>query len=89
MAKRPKPSGLRKIALNPDNALPLLTEAGVIAAAGVPTQVFGYVDRDGRPRRILAHFSEGWRADLHIHVDGSYSLTQSRKWTFAPDKQVA
>lgn len=77
MARRQrKPSGLRKLSLVPENALPLLLEAGFRAAEGAPETAHGFMDRDGRPRRIVARWANGWRADLRFHVDGSYSLTQ-------------
>lgn len=79
--KRPKGSGLRKIRLDPAASMPLLAEAGCIADAGLPYQVYGYMDASGNPRRILAHFLNGWRCDVRFHVDGSYSITQSGTFT--------
>lgn len=65
--------------LVPARAIPLLKEAGVVIPDGEPEIVYGYFDRQGGPRRIIARYPDGWRADLRIRVDGSFSLTQSIK----------
>ncbi|WP_066517686.1 hypothetical protein [Sphingobium cloacae] len=72
-----KRRGLRKVTLVPARALPLLREAGVLVPEGEPEIVYGYLDRSGAPRRVIARYADGWRADLRIRVDGSFSLTQS------------
>ena len=76
--KRRRGAGLRKVRLDPAAAMPVLAEAGCIAAAGQPSQVYGYMNAAGEPRRILAHFQTGWRCDVRFHSDGTYSITQSR-----------
>lgn len=68
---------LRKVQLIPANAMALLSQAGVRASAGEPHSVVGYYDPTGEPRRVVARYADGWRADLRFHVDGTYSLTQS------------
>ncbi|MDT7533745.1 hypothetical protein OVY48_09945 [Sphingobium sp. SA2] len=68
---------LRKVQLIPANAMALLSQAGVRASAGEPHSVVGYYDPAGEPRRVVARYADGWRADLRFHVDGTYSLTQS------------
>lgn len=74
-----KKRGLRKVQLVPARAIPLLKEAGVVLPDGEPEIVYGYLDHQGGPRRIIARYPDGWRADLRIRVDGSFSLTQSLK----------
>lgn len=78
-SRQRKRGGLRKVQLVPENALPLLREAGVLVPDGTPESVVGYLDRSGQPRRIIARFPDGWRADLRIRADGSFSLCQSLK----------
>lgn len=82
MARKRKPGGFRKVRLTVENVMPLLREAG-IALDGEPETVFGYVDRAGRPCRILARWAKGWRVDLRFRADGSYSLSQSLRLTVA------
>ncbi|NML88361.1 hypothetical protein HHL26_04680 [Sphingobium sp. TB-6] len=86
MPKQRKRRGLRKVQLVPARALPLLKEAGVMLPDGEPEIVYGYLDRQGGPRRIIARYPGGWRADLRIRVDGSYSLTQSLKLKLTTQK---
>jgi hypothetical protein len=74
MAKRP---GLRRFTLDAAKAQAVLAEAGVRQSSGVPVAAFGYMDDQKRPRRIVARYADGWRADLRFHIDGTYSLTQS------------
>ena len=77
--KQRKRRGLRKVQLVPARAIPLLREAGVVLPDGEPEIVYGYLDQSGAPRRVIARYPDGWRADLRIRIDGSFSLTQSLK----------
>jgi hypothetical protein len=83
MRKRKQP-GLRKIVLDPQQARPLLDEAGVRIPGGDPEIVHGWVDAAGRPRRILARYAGGWRAEIRMYLDGTFSLSQSIKIKSAP-----
>lgn len=71
--------GMTRYPLNLAKAKAVLDEAGVRASAGEPATAFGYADSAGRPRRIVARYADGWRADLRFHVDGTFSLTQSQR----------
>lgn len=82
MRKRRKPGGLRKLRLDPVKAVPLLREAGAMFD-DEPDTAFGYYDREGNLRRVLARWPRGWRVDLRLHVGGSWSLTQSLRMTVA------
>lgn len=79
MRKARKRTPLRKVQLVPANAMPLLLEAGVISRDKDADTVMAWLTASGEPRRIIARFPDGWRADLRIHVDGSFSMTQSFK----------
>jgi len=68
---------LTRFPLDIARAKTVLEEAGVRASTGDPETAFGYRDGAGRPRRIVARYPDGWRADLRFHVDGTFSLTQS------------
>ncbi len=70
---------LRRVQLVPANVMPLLREAGVISREHDAETVMGWLSPSGEPRRIVARFPDGWRADLRIRVDGSFTLTQSLK----------
>lgn len=76
MRKRVK---LRRVQLIPANAVALLHEAGVVSRDQDPETVMAWLTPSGNPARIIARFPDGWRADLRIRTDGSFSLTQSLK----------
>ncbi|MFC3442563.1 hypothetical protein ACFOKF_15415 [Sphingobium rhizovicinum] len=77
MPKQRKRRGLRKVIFLPDKALSLLVRAGVTLPEGEPETVYGYLDKAGQPRRVVARFAHGWRADLRICPDGRFTLRQS------------
>lgn len=79
MRRRAQRGKLRRVQLIPANAMPLLREAGVISQDQDADTVMAWLSPSGEPRRIVARFPDGWRADLRIYVDGSFSMTQSLK----------
>ncbi len=83
-----KRAGLRKLTLIPADMMPLLRSAGFIASDVDADVVWGYFDRSGQPRRILAKFPNNVRADLRINCDGSFSLSQSISAHFKTAEKV-
>lgn len=79
MRSRAARGKLRRVQIIPADAMPLLREAGVISQEQDAETVMAWLSPSGQPRRIIARFPDGWRADLRIHVDGSFSMTQSLK----------
>jgi len=79
MRSRAQRGKLRRVQLIPANAMPLLREAGVISQDRDADTVMAWLSPSGEPRRIVARFPDGWRADIRIRVDGSFSMTQSLK----------
>jgi hypothetical protein len=79
MRSRAPRGKLRRVQLIPANAMPLLREAGVISRDHDADTVMAWLSPSGEPRRIIARFPDGWRADIRIRVDGSFTMTQSLK----------
>jgi hypothetical protein len=79
MRSRAQRGKLRRVQLIPANAMPLLLEAGVISRDQDAETVMAWLTASGQPRRIIARFPDGWRADIRIRVDGSFTMTQSLK----------
>lgn len=83
MRSRAQRGKLRRVQLIPANAMPLLREAGVISQEHDADTVMAWLSPSGEPRRIIARFPDGWRADIRIHIDGSFTMTQSLKLQMA------
>ncbi|MEO7470206.1 MAG: hypothetical protein ABIV36_24665 [Sphingobium limneticum] len=77
MRKRSQRGQLRRVRLVAAHAMPLLREAGVISPEQDADTVMAWLSPSGDPRRIIARFPGGHRADLRIRVDGSFSMMQS------------
>jgi hypothetical protein len=55
----------------------MLRELGFVGTESDPTSVRASFDADGRPRRVHAHYADGWSCTLQLSIDGSFSLSQS------------
>ncbi|WP_336973487.1 hypothetical protein [Sphingobium aromaticiconvertens] len=74
--KRAKRTAWRKTSPDIATVAPMLRQAGV-ACDEDPTQVHAWFDHLDRPRRVEAHYPDGIRAQLHLGLKGTLSLTQS------------
>jgi hypothetical protein len=71
---------LTKIEVTPTPAMIAELEEFVFFAqrpeAGDPT-LAGYYDRRGRLRRIVGHWSDGWKAQINIDANGYVTSTRA------------
>tara|TARA_R110000868_G_scaffold230335_6_gene483482 strand:+ start:908 stop:1171 length:264 start_codon:yes stop_codon:yes gene_type:complete len=73
----------------PADCMALLRAAGVFESFGDANHVYGYFDRSGQPRRIVAQFPSGWRADVRIGANGHFTMTLSSRMVIASDARDA
>lgn len=78
-AKRRGARRLTAIRTKPDPAAigPMLRELGFAGADGDPISCCASFDAAGNPLRISAYYEGGWRCELRLRKNRSYSLTQS------------
>lgn len=70
----------RKVTLPAENMAAvraLISEVGFCLGKGDPVEAFGWIDAKGRSRKIHAHFADGWRATVKLHLGGTASLSQA------------
>lgn len=81
--KRRKPR-TTTIKTKPDPAKvgPLLREAGFVGADGDPVSCVATFDAAGNPLRVSARYENGWRCEMRLRKDRTYSLTQSLTLSF-------
>lgn len=68
---------LRRHPADPARVGPLLRDAGFVGSEVDPTKCHALFDAAGQPRRITAHYPDGWRCRMILRRDGPYSLSQS------------
>ncbi len=77
MTRNARRSGCRTTRPDPAKVGPLLRQAGFRGSDDDPVRVRATYDDQGRPRRVHAHFADGWSCVLYLASDGAYTLRQS------------
>lgn len=66
-----------KTAPDPAKIGPLLREAGFAGSERDPISCVATFDPAGNPLRVSARYEDGWRCEMRLRKNRTYSLTQS------------